>query len=166
MFASHTHSSDIGREMKSNVLLAFAFVSSLLVFSCGGNNESPSDNGSPAPTDSVTFSDPAEVTISGYSGDAMEPSISRDGNVLFFNNLNSPELPGGMINDTNIHYAIRNSDVNFQYMGEVIGANTDDTSESNELEGVPSIDNNSKFYFIRTIDYLEASSPDYLLSIF
>ncbi len=166
MFTSRTNSADMSRDMKSNVLLAFVLVNSLLVVSCGGDNESPSNNGSTTSIDSVTFSDPTEVTISGYSGDAMEPSISRDGNILFFNNLNSSELPDGMINDTNIHYAIRNSDDNFQYMGEVIGANTDDTSESNELEGVPSIDHNNKFYFIRTIDYLKTSSPDYLLSMF
>lgn len=155
----------MGKNMKSDVLLAFVMVSSLLVVSCGGGSGSGSDE-AVMPPDNITFSSPTEVAIVGYSGDAMEPAISRDGVLLFFNNLNSDELPGGMINDTNIHYAVRNTDDNFQYMGEVVGANTDDTSQSNELEGVPSIDINNKFYFIRTIDYFEASSPDYLLSMF
>jgi len=152
--------------MSRSVLFVFALVSSLLVASCGGNGNNPSDDESPIPSDGVTFGDPKEVTIFGYSGDAMEPFISRDGNTLFFNNLNSSELPNGMINDTNIHYATRTSGSDFQYMGEVIGANTDYTSENNELEAAPSIDINNKFYFVRTIDYLEASSPNYLLSLF
>lgn len=150
--------------MKTIVWGLFYLASSILLMSCGGG--SSSDKAPAVTPNTVSFGNPTEVTIVGYAGDAMEPSISRDGLVLFFNNLNSDQLPGGMTNDTNIHYAIRNTDDNFQYMGEVVGANTDNSAQSNELEGVPSIDVNNTFYFIRTIDYFDVASADYLRSIF
>ncbi len=114
----------------------------------------------------ASFTNPVKVTIIGYSGDAQEPHISRDGMTLFFNNLNAGNLPSGQENDTNIHYASRIDDVTFQYIGEVQGANTDEISGVNELEGVASIDKNNKFFFINTIDYLDITSPNYLLSLF
>ncbi len=96
----------------------------------------------------------------------MEPHISRDGNTLFFNNLNSPNLSDGTENDTNIHYASRIDNFTFQYVGEVAGANTDDVSNVNELEGVASIDKGNKFYFVNTVDYLNSQSHNYLRSLF
>lgn len=147
------------------MFLGLALAGSLLICSCGGNSESTSglESNSQSPVD---FVDPREVSILGYTGDAMEPSLSRDGVILFFNNLNSESLVNGANNDTNIHYATRIDDVTFQYVGEVAGANIDEISDANELEGVPSLDKNGKFYFIRTIDYLNPESSDYLLSIF
>jgi len=112
------------------------------------------------------FLNSREVSIVGYSGDAMEPFISRDGNILFFNNLNQPYLPDGTVNDTNIHYAVRVDDVTFEYKGPVSGAATDNIGDTNELEAVPSMDDNGKFYFINTMYYLDENSPDYLRSIF
>ena len=38
----------------------------------------------------LDFANPMRVTIVGYSDDAMEPFISRDGRYLFFNNSNDP----------------------------------------------------------------------------
>jgi hypothetical protein len=81
------------------------------------------------------------VTITGYTGNAMEPFLSRDGQTLFFNNLNSaPE-------NTNLHYATRVNDVSFTYQGEVGGVNT------TELEGVPSMDAAGRFYFTSPRSY-------------
>jgi hypothetical protein len=155
--------------MKSNFSLFFIMIF-LLIISCNTSDNSPEDNTSDNSPEEVSFGNSREVIIVGYTGDAMEPSISRDGNILFFNNLNSSTLPNGDENDTNIHYAVRIDDVTFQYMGEVIGANTDDISGTdsgaNELEGVASMDKDNIFYFINTIDYLDISSPNYLLSIF
>jgi len=36
------------------------------------------------------FCAPVPVTITGHSGDEMEPFISKDGRYLFFNNRNDP----------------------------------------------------------------------------
>ena len=138
----------------------------LLIISCNAS-DIPTGNNTSA---DVSFSNPRAVYIVGYTGDAMEPFISRDGSILFFNNLNSATLFNGDENDTNIHYAERIDDVTFQYKGEVWGADTDNISGTgpgaNELEAVASMDKNSRFYFINTIDYLDDTSPNYLLSIY
>ncbi len=136
---------------------------SILIMSCTNDDNPPADNGSIKP---IVFENPRQVTLQGYSGDAMEPFISKDSNILFFNNLNGDMLPNGGENDTDIHYAVRVDDITFQYKGKVFGASTDEISDNNELEGVPSLDKNGKIYFIRTLDYLNAQSPDYLSSIF
>lgn len=140
-------------------------ISLVLMGNCDGGSDIGSDTICP-----VRFSNIKEVTITGYAGDAQEPSISRDGDFLFFNNLNSSMLRNGDENDTNLHFAIRISDTSFQYVGEIDGANTDNisgtTPETNELEGVASIDKNGKLYFVNTINYLDAESPDFLRSIY
>lgn len=140
----------------------------LFLISCGGG--SGSNNESSELNDTTLFSDSVVVTIVDYEGDAMEPFISRDGQTLFFNNLNSATLLNGDVNDTNLHYATRIDYDRFQYMGELAGANIDELDGSgasmNELEGVATMDLDGKFYFIRTIDYLNESSPDYLRSMF
>lgn len=114
----------------------------------------------------VDFINPQKVTIVGYSGDAQEPFISRDGALLFFNNLNSATLPNGMENDTNIHYASRIDESTFQYVGELSGASTNQIPDENELEAVASMDKNNTFFFVNTTDYLNSNSDNYLLSLF
>ena len=134
----------------------------LLVVSCSSDTQNPiAENPS-----TINFGNPREVTLIGYPGDAMEPAISRDGNTLFFNNFNGDFLPNGNENDTNMHYAARVDDITFTYEGVLLGASTDEITNNNELEGVPSMDKNNKFYFIRTLDYLNTEGPDYLSSIF
>lgn len=154
------------RYMRKYISLVYV-IASLLILSCSTSDEPLKDNNPPA---DISFSNPREVNIVGYAGNAMEPFISRDGSKLFFNNLNSSTLPGGAENDTNIHYAERIDDVTFQYKGEVIGADTDIISGTgpgaNELEAVASMDRDNKFYFISTIEYLDNTSPNYLLSIY
>jgi hypothetical protein len=54
-----------------------------------------------ADRDAGSFKAPQIVTIRGYQDDAMEPFLSRDGKILFFNNLNEPSV------NTDIHYAVR-----------------------------------------------------------
>jgi hypothetical protein len=95
------------------------------------------------------FKDPKKVEIVGYDGDAMEPSISRDGKYLFFNNLNDPHV------DTNIYYARKIGNVKFEFIGEVKGVN------SKELDGVPSLDKHNKFYFVSGRDYKNTFSTLY-----
>jgi hypothetical protein len=95
------------------------------------------------------FYAPQKVTITGYSGDIMEPFISRDGHYLFFNNLNDPSV------NTNIYYAEKINDTLFQYKSEVQGVN------SAALDGVSSMDNNSNFYFVSTRSYVQSFSTIY-----
>jgi len=142
-----------------NKFIIACMVAVLVASGCHTNN-------SLAVPEEIQFTNPREVTITGYSGDAMEPFISRDGSILFFNNLNQPALPDGRINDTNIYFATRVDESTFKFAGPVKGANTDETSTQNELEAVPSMDKNNIFYFINTIDYLNSDSPNYLRSIF
>jgi len=104
---------------------------------------------SAAVPNSSIFGNPKPVTILGYSGDAMEPDISRDGMYLFFNNLNAPSV------NTNIYYAKRIDNNTFKFAGEVGGVNTP------ELEGTPSIDNAQNFYFVSPRSYRTTLSTVY-----
>src|ERR1700730_10102518 len=67
---------------------------------------------SPTPTRAPDFANPQRVTIAGYSGDAMEPFVTRDGRLLFFNNSNQSA-------DTNLFWAVRIDDLAFQFRGEI-----------------------------------------------
>jgi Tol biopolymer transport system component len=79
----------------------------------------------------------------------MEPCLSPDGQVLFFNNLNSPAV------DTNLYYATRVDALTFQFQGAVSGAN------STALDAVASLDNSGLFYFISTRSYATTASTVY-----
>ncbi|MFZ0244763.1 hypothetical protein [Candidatus Binatus sp.] len=110
------------------------------------------------------FGNPEMVQILGYddnegnSNDAMEPFISRDGNFLFFNNLNT----GTTANPTNLFWATRKDDVTFQYQGEIGG----EANSSGSLDAVPSMDSNGNFYFITTRSYGDVGTPGYLSTIY
>ena len=93
-----------------------------------------------AAEDDFEFVRPTPVTIAGYSGDAMEPFITRDGRYLIFNNSN--EDP-----DTNLRWAERIDDLTFAYRGTLDGAN------SPALDAVGSIDSNGMIYFVTTRSY-------------
>jgi hypothetical protein len=101
------------------------------------------------PNADTDFGQPIKIEISGYTGNAMEPFISRDGNILLFNNLNSaPE-------NTNLHWAVKINDTAFVYKGEIGGVNTTD------LEGVPTMDNAGKLYFVSLRNYASTLSALY-----
>lgn len=87
------------------------------------------------------FSPPRAVTIQGYGGDAMEPSLSRDGQVLVFNNRNDPP------DQTDLHWARRIDDLTFRYEGLVSGANSAD------LDGVATLSAGGRLCFISTRAY-------------
>lgn len=142
--------------------MPYVLLFGLLLIGCGTDND-PKKPEAPLP---ISFENPLEVIIDGYSGDAMEPCISRDGQILFFNNLNADKLPSGENNDTNLHYATRVDDATFEYAGEINGANIDTIPDQNELEGVASSDKNNRLYFIYTGDYFDSEGPNYLRSIF
>jgi hypothetical protein len=89
----------------------------------------------------AAFGAPREVAIQGYRGDAMEPFLSRDGRLLFFNNRNDP--PGR----TDLHWAERIDDLHFRYRGPVAGAN------GPALDAVASLSAAGRFCFVSTRAY-------------
>ena len=97
----------------------------------------------------MDYTNPVKVQMIGYSGNIMEPFISRDGHFLLFNNLNAaPE-------NTNLHWATRLNDSTFQYNGEISGVNTPD------LDAVPSLAINGMLYFVSTRSYATSLSTIY-----
>lgn len=87
------------------------------------------------------FRNPEPVVIRGYEGEAMEPFLSRDGQILFFNNRNEPA------ERTDIHWATKVDPLTFVYRGPVDGAN------SAALDGVPTMDASGLFCFVSTRSY-------------
>lgn len=87
------------------------------------------------------FGAPQRVVIDGYTGDAMEPFISKDGNKLFFNNSNDPKI------DTDLFFAVRTGPMRFRFAGPVVATN------SAALDAVPSVDASGQLYFISTRAY-------------
>lgn len=127
-------------ERYSHVVLAVA----LAAAAC-----TPQRTSAPPAAEYRGFAAPQRVAIRGYSGDAMEPFITRDGRYLFFNNRNDPRV------DTNLHYAERVDDLTFDYRGELQGAN------SKALDAVPSMDRDGNFYFISTRTYFQTFATLY-----
>jgi len=118
----------------------------IVLFKCANSNiEVPVNN---------EFSNPVKVTINGYSGHAMEPSISRDGSYLFFNSLNDGY-------DTSLYYASRVDDVTFTSNGKINGVN----GEPRHMDAVASMDLSNNFYFISlrnyTSDYFNLFTGDF-----
>ena len=112
---------------------------------CGGN----SSEGGGSTGDYTAFSTPTPVAINGYTGDAMEPFLSKDGQYLFFNNRNDPAI------HTDLHYALRVDNQTFTFQGPLQGAN------SPELDAVPSLDTLGHFYFVSTRSYTTTLSTIY-----
>lgn len=100
------------------------------------------------------FQSPAPVTILDCDGDAMEPFLSRDGAILFFNNRNDPP------DQTDLHWAERIDDLTFRYRGRIEGAN------SAHLDDVPTMARNGRFCFVsprayeQTLATLEPATPE------
>jgi hypothetical protein len=93
------------------------------------------------------FGAPRPVTIEGWNADAMEPFISREGALLFFNSSNAPRAA------TDIYWAKRLDALDFHLEGAVPGAN------SPALDGVPSLARDGAFALIspRAYDALHAT---------
>jgi hypothetical protein len=97
----------------------------------------------------TAFGPPKEVTILGYTGDAMEPFLTRDGSLLLFNNRNQAPV------NTNLFWAERKNDLTFEFRGEIAGVNTD------ALEAVASVDSSGMLYFVSTRSYAQTYSTLY-----
>jgi hypothetical protein len=105
----------------------------------GGFSTSPPQVGG----DYTAFGSAEAVTVRGYdtSKSEMEPFVTRDGAYLLFNNANDPSV------DTNLQIARRVDDVTFDYLGELVGA------DSAALDGVPTVARDGQLYFVSTRSY-------------
>ena len=108
----------------------------LLLVACG-NDDTPID------TKAIAYENPTEVIITGYTDHAMEPFLSPDGQTLFYNSQNS-----GI--NTKLYYATRISDTEFEFKGEVAGANE---AQTNQLNAVPDLDETNQFYWTSVREY-------------
>jgi len=97
----------------------------------------------------AAFAGPVPVAITGYTGDAMEPFITKDGRFLFFNSRNDPAV------DTDLYYASRVDDQTFKFEGPVPGVN------GLTLDAVASLDAGGNFYFISNRSYPSTLSTIY-----
>lgn len=126
-------------------------VSALLIFLLIGAGCGTSDP--PVPTEDTlpydAFATPERVEVRGYDRDIMEPFLSRDGQYLFFNNLNDPSV------NTDLFVAERIDALAFEYLGPLASANTP------ALEGVPTMDRDSTLYFVSTRSYDDTFSTLY-----
>ncbi len=138
--------------MPRRLLVALAFVVPICaaLVNCGGSSGAASGS-QPAlpPPEYTAFATPSEVAITGYTGDAMEPFISKDGQYLFFNNRNDRAV------DTNLYYASRVDDKTFTFLGAVSGVN------SPMLDAVASLDQFGNFYFVSNRSYAATLSTIY-----
>ncbi len=83
------------------------------------------------------YSEPEQVVILGYSDHAMEPDITSDGQILFWNNSNaSPSL-------TDLHWARRIDDTTFDYQGPIVHANV-----LGALDATPSTTNDLRLFYV------------------
>jgi hypothetical protein len=132
-----------------SISLLTAVTLSILLLSGAIAARAADSNIDDAPTTFGTFTNPEQVTILGYTQDAMEPFISVDGKYLFFND-------SSMATDTNLYYATRIDDVTFQFQAEIADANV-----PNAITEVPSMDVNGKFYFLSNRSYRTTFSTIY-----
>jgi Tol biopolymer transport system component len=128
--------------------LAWLLAASVCVIPAGCAGSSGTGGSAPPPIYSA-FGNPTAVVITGYSGDAMEPFISKDGQYLFFNNRNDPSI------NTDLFYASRIDDQTFTYLGPVPNLN------SPQLDAVASLDTLGNFYFVSTRSYATTLSTIY-----
>lgn len=96
-------------------------------------------------TENNEWQNETPIEILGYEDSAMEPRISADQNLLFFNN----KAKDG--DDMDVHYAVRLNPINhpnrYTYKGVLKGA------DSNKLDGTPGLDKFGNFYFVSLRDY-------------
>jgi Tol biopolymer transport system component len=93
----------------------------------------------------TAFTDPQVVSIAGFSGSAMEPFVSADGQYLLFNTSNvAPNIPS-------LQLATRTSATSYEYQGALPG---EGVNEPGFLSGTPTMDLEGDLYFISTRSYL------------
>jgi hypothetical protein len=92
------------------------------------------------------------VTIEGYSGSAMEPFITRDGDYLLFNTSNvAPNIPS-------LQFATRVNADTFEYQGPILG---EGVNVAEALSGTPTLDEEGELYFVSDRSYAQTLSTIY-----
>ena len=123
--------------MKNIKNLVILFLAITIIGACANDTiVDPSSN-------TIVYSNPVQITINGYSSDAMEPFISPDGNTLFFNSINDG-------NNTKIYYATKVNSNTFTFEGELDGANE---TQAAQLNAVADLDALNNFYWTSVRDY-------------
>ena len=110
----------------------------LTLLACSSDDPTETQN-----TTKISYTNPVEITVNGFNDHMMEPFISPDGLTLFYNNENS-----GI--NTKLYYATRISDTEFEFKGEVNGANE---TQENQLNAVADIDAQQNFYWTSVRDF-------------
>jgi hypothetical protein len=96
------------------------------------------------------YINPQAVEISGYDAGAMEPFISPDGNLLFFNNSSVDDGANSKYNFKRLYFAKRTGLLSFRFLGELPGVNA---HIPKGVDGVPSLDAQGRFYFTSMRQY-------------
>jgi len=96
-----------------------------------------------------SFGEPRCAEIHGYTADAMEPYLTRDGRYLLFNSSNAPGV------DTDLQVARVVDELTFAYDGPLRGAN------SAVLDGVPTLDDRGELFFVSVRSYDSTRSSVY-----
>jgi hypothetical protein len=79
----------------------------------------------------------------------MEPFLSRDGRILFFNDLARND------EEKDLHFALSDGVGGFDYTGQIVNAN------SAQVDGAPSMDSRGNFFFVSSRSYDETHSTLY-----
>lgn len=127
--------------------LVLSIATILLALSCttpGGifSSESSNSDCTQNLASNDEWSNEVEIQIDGYSANAMEPKISADESVLYWNDKPASD------DEMNLHYAIRQSPGRYLYRGTLSG-----TVAPKHLDGVPALDTRGNFYFVSTRSY-------------
>ena len=138
----------IPRDTRSKSSRRFILLVVLLCGACAPSSRRNGDTGASAPPDQ-TFRDARCANIVGYSGDAMEPFLTRDGRYLLFNSSNAPGQ------NTELHYARVRDELTFEYGGPLRGAN------SPVLDGVPTLTTDGELFFVSVRSYETTTSTVY-----
>ena len=117
---------------------ALLIITAVFLFSCSSSDDSIDEINI-----EIKYSKPLEISINGYTNDAMEPFISPDGTTLFFNSLNDG-------NNTKLYYATKVNTTTFTFKGELTGVNEIIPSQ---LNAVADLDSNNNFYWTSVRDY-------------
>lgn len=115
-----------------------------MIYSVSCNKDTITD-----PVNSISeFINEKKVTILGYTGNAMEPFITKNDKYLFFNNLRED-------NNKDIYYATKINDTTFEFKGEIQGVNT------SYVDANPTMDSLNNFYFISTRNLVNGNKTIY-----
>ena len=116
----------------------------LFVAACGPRSPGPVATDAP---EERGFGELRCLTIAGYSGDAMEPFITRDGQYLLFNSSNAPDAQTDL-------YAARLDSAGAS--ARLVGPLTDVNSPA--LDGVPTVSAAGVLYFVSLRSYASTTA--------